>query len=147
MKTKFLLSIIFLTLTLSCLGQKWNTEKYIKKYNYEEVVGHIENIEQKKTPDMYAMYPNGKKGIYSLIANKIKIPNKAIRDKIGGTVILKYVVDKNGYVTDIEIIQSVSKNLDKAAIRVLKLMKRWIPGKKEGENVRVEYQQPFKFKF
>ncbi len=142
---KFLLSIFFLSVTFSCLGQKWNTEKYIKKYNYQEVVGHIDSMEQKKIPDKYAMYPNGKKGIYSLIANKTKIPKKAIKDKLNGTVILKYVVDKNGYVTDIGVIQSVRKDLDQAAIKVLKLMKRWIPGKIDGENIRVEYRQPFKF--
>ncbi len=142
---KFLLSITLLFVTLFSFGQKWNTEEYTKKYNYKEVIGYIENLEQKKTPDKYAMYPNGKKGIYNLIANKTKIPSKAIRDKIGGTVILKYVVGKDGYVTDISVVRGVSRLLDKAAMKVLKQMERWIPGKIDGKNVRIEYRQPFKF--
>lgn len=145
MKTKYLLSIFFLSLTLSCFGQKWNTEKYIEKYHYQEVIGHIDSIETKEIPDKYAMYPHGENGIYSLIAKETEIPSTAIRDKISGTVVLKYVVNEKGYVTDIEVVESVRKDLDEAAIRVLKLMRRWIPGKINGENVRVEYRQPFNF--
>jgi protein TonB len=92
------------------------------------------------------MYPNGKKGIYNLISNETVIPSKAQKDKISGTVLLKYVVDEKGNVTDLEVIQSVSKHLDKASIRVMKKMERWIPGKINGKNVRVEYRQPFTYR-
>lgn len=132
-------------LSVSCLAQKWDTKEYIEKYNYQEVIGDFKNDKENKVPDSYAMYPDGTKGIYKLIVEKTKIPNKVFKLKIGGTVILKYIVDKEGYVTDIEVIQSVHKLLDNAAIKVMKSMERWIPGKVNGENIRVIYRQPFVF--
>lgn len=136
---------MLLVLSSSCIAQKWNTPEYIEKFNYQEVIGNIEKIPENQLPDVHPMYPNGKKGIYELIANETKMPKKAIRKKIEGTVIVKYVVGSDGYVRDIEITQSVHELLDNAAIQVIKSMKRWIPGKVDGKNVGVEYSQPFKF--
>ncbi|MAZ72486.1 MAG: hypothetical protein CMC70_05000 [Flavobacteriaceae bacterium] len=143
MKNK-LLNTLFLIISLSCFAQQWDSDEFIRANNYQEVIGDI-NEDDKRKPDVYAMYPDGKKGIYTLIANETLIPRKAIKENISGTVILKYVVGKDGYITDIEVVQSVSKHLDKASIKVLKLMERWIPGKENGKNVRVEYRQPFRF--
>ncbi len=143
---KNLISSVFLLISISIFGQKWNTEKFINKYKYQEVIGNIDGIEEKCIPDKYTMYPNGKKGIYSFIGENTVIPKKATKEKISGTVILKYVVNNEGYVTDIEVVQSVSKLLDKASIKVMKRMERWIPGKADGKNIRVEYRQPFTYR-
>ena len=146
MRIKYLISALLLFISISSFGQEWDTEEFITQNNYQEVIGDIDDIDEKSKPDKYAMYPNGKKGIYSFIAQNTVIPKKAFKEKISGTVILKYVVDEKGYVTDIEIVQSVSNLLDKASIKVMKKMKRWIPGKKDGKNIRVEYRQPFNYK-
>ena len=138
--------MVLLLISISSFGQKWDTEEFINEYKYQEVIGDIDDIDEKNKPDKYAMYPNGKKGIYTFISQNTVIPKKAIKQKISGIVILKYVVDEKGYVTDIEIVQSVSKLLDKASIKVMEKMERWIPGKKDGENLRVEYRQPFNYK-
>ncbi len=128
----FLCSFL-LVLSSFCIAQEWKTPEYIKKFNYQEVIGNIEKIPENQLPDVYAKYPNGKKGVYKLIANETKMPKKAIRKKIEGTVIVKYVVGADGYVRDIAITQSVNKLLDNAAIQVIKSMKRWIPGKVDGK--------------
>jgi len=137
---------ILLIISISCLAQEWATPAYIKKYNYQEVIGNITEIPEDQLPDVYAMYPDGKKGIYKLIADKTKIPQKAIRKKIEGKVVVKYIVGLDGQVEDIEILQSAHKLLDDAAVRVIKLMKRWIPAKINGKSVRIEYSQPFNFR-
>ncbi len=147
MKRKFLLHILLLVLSMSCLAQKWGTKEYIEKYNYKEVIGEYIKSEGGEIPDKYAMYPNGKKGINSVISKKIKIPLKVIKNKLGGIVILKYVVDEEGYVTDIEVEKSANKYIDKAAVKSLKSMKRWIPAKVANKNVRIGYKHPFRFNF
>lgn len=146
MRIKHLITVILLLISISSFGQKWDTEEFINQNKYQEVIGDIDDIDEKCKPDKYAMYPNGKKGIYSFISQNTVIPKKAFKEKISGIVILKYVVDEKGYVTDIEIVQSVSKLLDQASIKVMKKMQRWIPGKKDGKNLRVEYRQPFNYK-
>ena len=146
MEIKYLISTVLILLSIASFGQKWNTEEFINKYNYQEVIGNIDDIDEKCKPDKYALYPNGKKGIYSFIGQNTVIPKKAIKEKISGTVILKYVVDQKGYLTDIEVIQSVSKLLDKTSIKVMKKMKRWIPGKIDGKNIKIVYRQPFNYR-
>lgn len=75
--------ILLLVFTsFSSFGQKWNTEEFISKYNYKEVIGNIEDNDEQKKPDRYAMYPNGKEGIHNFIMNTTKIPKKAVKDKI-----------------------------------------------------------------
>jgi len=146
MKTKVLSFVTLLFISISCVSQEWGTKEFIEKYNYQPVIGNYKNEDDKKTPDTFAMYPNGKEGIHRLIIEKTKIPRKAYKEKISGKVILKYVVDKEGYVTDIEVVKSVSELLDNAAIEVLKKMERWIPGKVNGKNIRVVYRVPFVFR-
>ena len=146
MEIKHIISTVILLISISSFGQKWNTVEFINKYKYQEVIGNIDDIDEKSKPDKYARYPNGKKGIYSFISQNTVIPKKATKEKISGTVILKYVVDEKGYATDIEVVQSVSKSLDKASIKVMKKMERWIPGKADGKNLRVEYRQPFTYR-
>lgn len=144
-KSKLIMCVVIGLITMLCNAQKWDTEEFIKKYNYQEVIGDIKNEDGILTPDKYGMYPDGKAGIHELISKRTKIPKKARRENIGGKVILRYIVDVDGYVTDIEVFQSAHKLLDKAAIKVLKLMKRWIPAQVNGEYVRIEYRQPFRF--
>lgn len=146
MRIKHIIFALILLISISSFGQKWDTEEFINQNRYQEVIGRIEDTDEKCKPDKYAMYPNGKKGIYSFISQNTVIPKKAFKEKISGKVILKYVVDEKGYVTDIEILQSVSKLLDKASINVMKKMERWIPGKRDGKNLRVEYRQPFNYR-
>tara|TARA_B110000259_G_C13953691_1_gene377834 strand:+ start:180 stop:605 length:426 start_codon:yes stop_codon:yes gene_type:complete len=121
------------------------TKNISKENNYVEVIGDIKDIENKVIPDKYAMYPNGKKGIYNLIINEIIVPKKALQSNIKGKVLIKYFVGIDGYVENIEVIKSVHPLLDKAAVDVIKKMKKWTPGKKNGKPVRVFYKQPFKF--
>ena len=63
-----------------------------------------------------------------------------------GIVVAGFVVEKNGEIKDIEIIQSVHPILDNEVIRVILKMDRWIPGYKNGEPVRVQYYIPYTFR-
>lgn len=139
----FLLFTFFIS--INCFSQDWPSQEFINKYNYQEVVGDTTKIENVTKQLKYAMYPNGKKGIYDLIIKEIKFPNTNKIPKNGGKVIVKYVVNKQGEIEDVEIIKSAGKPFDKEAIRVIKKMERWIPGILENKVVKVMYTQPISF--
>lgn len=98
-------------------------------------------------PDRYAMYPDGSKGIQKHIMKNLTYPSNAYNNGIKGRVVLRFVVEKNGQIEEIEVIQSVDPELDAEAIRVIKKLKAWVPGYKDGKPVRVEYKYPFNFQF
>lgn len=143
MKNYYLLLVLISTCSWS---QKWPTEEFIKKFNYLEVVGDTVGSNQKLSNIKFAMYPNGTSGINTLIQNNIKYPAGNVHPINNGRVLLGYIVDKNGEIVEIQVLESAGKPFDDEATRVLKRMKRWIPGQNNGEPVRFSYKQPFRFR-
>ena len=70
----------------------------------------------------------------------------ARENRIEGRVIVSFVVEKDGFISDVEIAQSVNPILDKEALRVVKLMPKWKAGVQKGKPVRVKYSIPVNFK-
>jgi TonB family protein len=138
-------SFFILTILTGCASPKLTQEQLIIKNNYQEVIGNIRD-ESKIIPDTYPMYPDGLRGIINLIKKNTNYPPEAEKREIQGTVIVKFIVKKDGSVHNIEVIQSVSPLLDEEAIRIIELMDKWIPGYKDGKPVRVCYCFPFYFK-
>ncbi len=92
------------------------------------------------------MYPGGINGIEKMVSKNVKYPEEARRLRISGKVILSYIIDKDGYVRQVNVIQSADSILDNEAIRVVRLMQRWIPGYKNGKPVQVRYKIPIVFR-
>ena len=65
---------------------------------------------------------------------------------VQGRVVVSFVVEKDGHITDVKVVRSVDPSLDKEAARVVKSMPSWIPGKQNGSAVRVKYNVPVSFK-
>lgn len=63
-----------------------------------------------------------------------------------GTAILEFTIEKDGSVTDVKVVKSVSPSIDAEAIRVVKLMKDWMPAKKDGKTVRSRMKLPVAFR-
>jgi len=80
------------------------------------------------------------------IRNKIIYPQNAIKKRIEGRVILQFVVNIDGSISDIEVVRRVSPELDKEAIRIIKSMPKWIPAREHNIPVRVKYTLPVNFK-
>ena len=91
------------------------------------------------------MYPGGEQGINDFIMETTRYPKQAREADLHGRVVIKYIVGKDGYVTDLEVLESAHPVLDAEALRVIGKMERWIPGEHEGETVRVMFRQPFRF--
>ena len=79
------------------------------------------------------------------LSNSIIYPEYAVDNNIEGKVILEFVIDIDGTITDIKIKHSVHESLDNEALRVVKSMPKWKPGILRGESVRVRFTLPINF--
>ena len=91
-------------------------------------------------------FPGGSNALLSFIAANLKYSVVAQENGIQGRVIVKFVVEKDGRITDVEITRSVDPSLDKEAMRIVKAMPKWKPGKLKGNCVRVKYTVPIVFR-
>lgn len=91
-------------------------------------------------------YPGGDEARQKFIAQNIVYPPLAIENNKQGTVIIQFVVEKDGNVSNVTAYKSFDEDCSKEAIRVVKLMK-WKPGEQRGKKVRVKMILPIKFKF
>ena len=92
-------------------------------------------------------FPGGQQALIQFLGKKIKYPTVA-QGEMGpqGRVIIRFVVDKEGNVVNPKVVRSVDPYLDKEALRVIKTMPKWKPGKQRGKAVRVKYTVPVTFK-
>ncbi|MEM9819442.1 MAG: energy transducer TonB [Bacteroidota bacterium] len=79
------------------------------------------------------------------LSKQLRYPALAMQNNISGTVLISFVVDKAGEVTDIQIVRDPGGGLGKEALRVVRKMPNWIPGKQRGKEVKVRYRLPVRF--
>lgn len=91
-------------------------------------------------------FPGGDAALMSYISKNIKYPSIATENGIQGRVICTFVINRDGKVTNAEVIRSVDPSLDKEALRVINNMPAWKPGKQRGKPVRVKYTLPIVFR-
>ncbi|MBR3726925.1 MAG: energy transducer TonB [Prevotella sp.] len=91
-------------------------------------------------------FPGGDKALMDFLSNNVKYPVVAQENGVQGRVVISFVVEKDGSITDVRVVRSVDPSLDKEAARVVKSMPRWIPGKQNGAAVRVKYNVPVSFR-
>lgn len=90
-------------------------------------------------------FPGGSGAMYTYLGKNIKYPKEAQEKGISGTVYVTFVVEKDGSINFVELLRGTNKLLDDEAIRVVKAMPKWEPGKQKGKPVRVKYNLPVKF--
>ncbi len=92
-------------------------------------------------------FPGGQQALFKYLSENVKYPVIAQENGIQGRVICQFVVNKDGSIVDVEVVRSGGDpSLDKEAIRVIKSMPKWKPGKQRGKPVRVKYTVPVNFK-
>ena len=91
-------------------------------------------------------YPGGQDALYTFLSKNINYPEEAETNGVQGRVQLTFIVEKDGSISNVEVVNSIDPSLDRESIRVVKLMKHWIPGKQNGEPVRVKYTLPITFR-
>ena len=96
--------------------------------------------------DEMPSFPGGLEELYKWIDNNVQYPAVARENGIEGRVILKFIVEKDGSLSDSTVIHSVHPMVDREALRLVGQMPKWNPGKRAGIPVRVRYCLPIKFK-
>ena len=96
--------------------------------------------------DQMPEFPGGDAALQEYIKTHIKYPAKALKNRIEGCVIVDFVVDKKGNIGEVMVVQSVDKDLDKEAVRVVKSLPKFTPGRQNGQVVSVWYTLPVTFK-
>jgi periplasmic protein TonB len=91
-------------------------------------------------------FPGGEAAMNQFIARNIRYPVIAQENGIQGRVVCQFVVNTDGKIVDVEVVRSIEESLDKEAIRVIKSMPPWTPGRQGGKNVRVKYTLPIRFR-
>jgi protein TonB len=117
-------------------------DDFVPVFEEEEEVAEMEIFTVVEAmPD----YPGGDAARMQFLQDNIKYPQMARESGIQGTVYVTFVVETDGSVTDVRVLRGIGGGCDEEAIRVIKLMPKWNPGKQRGKPVRVQFNMPIKF--
>lgn len=131
MKSKIivLLATLFLCCGSTVFAQEVNED--VNKV-YEEV---------EKMPK----FPGGKPKLFEYLCNNLKYPQEALENGVCGKVVISFVVERDGSLSNFKVHKSVDPLLDREAMRIAKAMPKWKPGRQKGTPVRVKMMMPFVF--
>lgn len=96
--------------------------------------------------EVMPQFPGGQIAMLKYIMENMKYPEQAMKEGIQGRVAVRFIVEKDGSISDVKPILSVHPLLNKEAVRVVKSMPKWSPGKQNGKPVRVRFNLPVMFK-
>lgn len=91
-------------------------------------------------------FPGGEAEMYKWLSNNIVYPSAASEEGVQGRVVVEFVVGKDGSITNVRVVRPRHPALDKEALRVVKAMPKWMPGRNNGQPVKVTYTLPVTFK-
>jgi len=115
----------------------YESQETVKSHDIDKIYDTVENM---------PIFPGGMQNLMSWLGSNIKYPVIAEENGIQGRVIVTFVVERDGAITNIKVVRAVDPSLDKEAIRVVSIMPKWKPGMKQGEAVRVKYTLPIIFR-
>ena len=92
-------------------------------------------------------FPGGMEALFKYMAEYMKYPEDAKKQQVEGRVLVQFIVETDGSVSNTEVLMRVFPSLDAEAVRVISGMPKWIPGKQNGKVVRVKYTIPVSFRF
>jgi len=139
-----------LTVQLEIEAQSQNTNQLRKKAPNDKsdtiISKEVEDLVYCYVTEQMPQYPKGESELLQFISKNLKYPQDAVQKGIQGKVICRFLVTEKGSVTNVKIIRNLYPSLDNEAVRILKLLPIWIPGKQNGVNVSVWYTIPIIFK-
>ena len=91
-------------------------------------------------------FPGGDAALTQWLSSNIKYPVIAAENGIQGRVVVQFVISKTGVIRDVKVLRGVEPSLDKEAVRVIRSMPRWTPGKQNNTPVNVRYTLPITFR-
>jgi protein TonB len=91
-------------------------------------------------------FPGGSQALNAYLGNNVKYPSAAVERGAQGKVVVSFVVERDGSISQARVVRAVDQDLDREALRVILAMPRWKPGSMVGKNVRVRYTLPITFR-
>lgn len=91
-------------------------------------------------------FPGGPEALYPYIRKILRFPEQAVEEGIEGVVYLTFVVETDGKISNVNVLRGIGGGCSEEAVRVVKGMPNWKPGKQRGKEVRVQYNLPIRFK-
>ena len=129
--------LILLLLTAGCCLMTANAQKTVVSQTDQKVFDTVEQMPE---------YPGGMQAMIEFLQTNMKYPEDAAKQKVEGRVMVQFVVETDGSVSDVHVAKQVFPSLDAEAIRVVQAMPKWMPGKEKGKVVRVKYNLPIVFR-
>lgn len=99
-------------------------------------------VDSEKMPE----FPGGQEKLYQYIRKKVTYPDSIKNKNIEGRVYVQFVVEKDGAITNVEVVRGLEKSLNEISVKAIKEMPNWIPGEQRGKKVRIKYTMPILFK-
>ena len=90
-------------------------------------------------------FPGGQDSLQSYLARNLHYPKQALAKGIQGRVFVTFIVEKDGSISEVRLLQGIGSGCDEEALRVIDMMPRWIPGQHRGKPVRARFVLPVKF--
>jgi protein TonB len=110
----------------------------------------VEDVHDPKEPytivEEMPEFPGGNDALFAYIAKELKYPEQAIEEGIEGVVFVTFVVEPDGRITGVSVLRGIGGGCNDEALRVVRGMPNWKPGKQRGEAVRVKYNLPIRYK-
>lgn len=148
--------IIALSALLLLLGSNLKAQNVVNPTNEKDnitilrAVGDDSTVSDKEKVyqivEQQPSFPGGREELFKYLAYNVRYPIDAAENKIEGRVLVTFVVEHDGSISNVNVANSVYPSLDKESIRVVSGMPKWIPGKANGKTVRVKYTIPITFR-
>ena len=91
-------------------------------------------------------YPGGMPAMFEFLMKNMQYPKDAEKQKVEGRVMVMFVVETDGSISDVKVAKKTFTSLDAEAVRVVQSMPKWTPGRDKGKVVRVQYTLPVSFR-
>lgn len=138
MKLKlFLLFLVSFLFSYSGVAQDVSSQNDSSSNEEDELIQVVEEM-----PD----FPGGTKELSLFLENNLNYPSEARESGVQGIVFVSFIVESDGHLSNVKVLRSLGSGCDEEAIRLVKSMPNWKPGKHRGAAVRVSYILPVKFK-
>lgn len=129
--------LVLLSLMAICCFMTANAQKTVVSQTNQKVYDTVDQMPE---------YPGGMQAMIEFLQTSMKYPEDAAKQKVEGRVMVQFVVETDGSVSDVHVAKQVFPSLDAEAIRVVQAMPKWTPGKNGGQVVRVKYNLPIVFR-
>ena len=113
-----------------------NAQKTVVSQSKQNVYDVVEQMPE---------FPGGMPAMIEFLQNNLNYPKDAKKQKVGGRVLVMFVVETDGSMSNVRVAKKVFPSLDAEALRVVKAMPKWNPGKEKGKPVRVNFSLPIVF--